>query len=433
MKPYLIMWPKSEEVSHINYHYTQLGEIVDYLDKKLPVKGIVKDCDVETCDIIELIKQKQIKKVVMNVAYENVKNSMELAEKIKENFEDVVILGYGQVTTMLPKIFKESKFDAIYKDGDSEICIKSFLENFETDSEMTKEKFCKLKGLSVIKSNKIVPVGKGEFISSEDWGISRKDRVPVEKYDKIKNKNRFVINDSRGCPFGCPHCLIQLTEGNKERRRSIKNFDEAIEEIKKDYKHIKIWAANFTLDKKYANEFCDMMIEKHPDVTWETATRIDLVKDIELLKKMKQAGCRQISLGVESLNNADLINTKDFSANQVDKVIKAVNQAGIKVKGCIMLGMPNQTKESIVNTIKFLLDRGVTIRPTIYTPYQLCDENTTIDELTNYNRKTYKNNNVPGVSHEQLIRLVKEPEKYEEILNVKNQTRVDYKEDDEAR
>ena len=29
---YLVVWPKSEEVSHLNYHYTQFGECIDYLN-----------------------------------------------------------------------------------------------------------------------------------------------------------------------------------------------------------------------------------------------------------------------------------------------------------------------------------------------------------------------------------------------------------------
>ena len=37
MGNYLIVWPKSEDVVHINYHYTQFGEVVDYLINMLKV------------------------------------------------------------------------------------------------------------------------------------------------------------------------------------------------------------------------------------------------------------------------------------------------------------------------------------------------------------------------------------------------------------
>ena len=52
----------------------------------------------------------------------------------------------------------------------------------------------------------------------------------------------------------------------------------ALADITQCYKHIKIWSANFTLKKQYVYEFCDVM-SKYPDVTWECATRIDLLED----------------------------------------------------------------------------------------------------------------------------------------------------------
>lgn len=259
---------------------------------------------------------------------------------------------------------------------------------------------------------------KGGHVSENQWGISDNREVPVKEYDKLKGKNRYVINISRGCPFGCEHCLIQLTEGRTERRRSIENLRRALGLICKDYKHIKVWAANFTLNKGYVHKFCEMMGEDYPDITWECATRIDLVRDIELLKKMHDSGCKQISLGIESLNNGDLIGTKDFKVQEIETAIDNIQSQGIKVKGCIMLGMPNQSRQSIVNTIAFLKRKNVTIRPTIYTPYHLINDDTHVNELSQYNRKTYENTSVKDITHKQLLKLVQNPYDYETILEL---------------
>lgn len=411
---YLVMWPKSENVVHINYHYTQFGEIIDYLDKKFPNSIIPSDCDVSSNDVIELIRTNNIKKVVMNVNYENAKNAFSMAKKMNEQFTGIQILAYGSLPKMLPNIFTNSDFNAIFKDGDYECCIESFLEN-------NLDEINKLNGLYLIHNGKLIETNRGNYIQSNQWGMSNKERVPVQEYDNIKGKNRYVINISRGCPYGCKHCLIQLTEGRRERRRSIDNLEKVIDKIKSDYKHIKIWAANFTLDKEYVKQFCELMREKYPDITWECATRIDLVRDKEMLQDMYKSGCRQISLGIESLNNDELIHTKDFNENEIKRAISDVHDAGIKVKGCIMLGMPNQTKESIVSTIKFLMDNQVIIRPTIYTPYHALGEKVDINMLSNYNRKTLKNNNVLGVTPDQLLQLVKDPYNYEQILELREE------------
>lgn len=417
MENYLIIWPKSEDIVHINYHYTQFGEYVDYLNQIFigKIKALDEDAEGE-CDIVELIEKNKISKVIVQVNYENAQNAFDLVEKIKEKY-NIPVMAYGNVTVMLPQLFEKSKFDVIFKDGDPEASIKSFLMFYDVEKsieELQKQLF----GVSIVKSGKLIHTQQGKYISSQYWGMSRDGIVPVSKYNEIKNKNRYVINISRGCPFGCEHCLVQLTEGRQERRRDIQNLMKVIEQVKQQYKHIKIWAANFTLDKEYVIKLCKMIEEKFPEITWECATRIDLVSDKEMLKEMHKAGCRKISIGVESLNNKELINTKEFSITEISNAISNIKQAGIAVNCCIMLGMPNQTKEDIIKTLQFLRNQEVSIRPTIYTPYQCISGDVTVKELGKYNRKTYKNDNVEGVTSEQLVELTKNPYKYEGILKI---------------
>ena len=423
MNKFLMVSPKSENVMHINYHYTQFGEVIDYLNKFFPDQIIALDEDVDSRNVFDIIKQNNIEKVVMQVNYENANNAFEMSEKIKKESSNIPILAYGNVPIMLPKLFLNSKFDAIHSSGDAEVSIKSFFRYYNAN-ESTEKLQESLRGTSIVTEQELIPTQSGQFIAPDNWGISKQDDVPIDEYDRIKGKDRFVINISRGCPFQCPHCLIQLTEGKLERRRSINNLKEAISTIQEKYKHIKVWAANFTLNKKYVSEFCEMMDSNFKDITWECATRIDLLNDNDMLNEMYKAGCRQISIGIESLNNNELIHTKDFTPDEISTVIDNVQQAGIQVKGCVMLGMPNQTKESIVRTFKFLKDRQVIIRPTIYTPYHHLTENiANISYISRYNRKTYPNSNVPGISHKQLIEIVKNPNNYEEILNsIQNKT-----------
>ncbi len=419
MNNYLIIWPKSEDIKHINYHYTQFGESIDYLKKYFPNQILAVDCDVNSDtnnkNIISYIKDNNIEKVVMQINYENANNAFEMCDNIKDKFENISVLGYGSIPIRLPELFVNSKFDVIHREGDQEPCIKSFLKyyNQNEETELIREKII---GGSIIKNGELLKTKPGLYISPDNWGMSNWEDVPTDEYSKIKGKNRYILNISRGCPFGCPHCLIQLTEGRRERRRSIENLEKAIEKISEKYQHIKIWAANFTLDKQYVKEFCNIML-KYPDITWECATRIDLTKDEQMLKEMHEAGCRQISLGIESLKNRELIGTKDFKKEEISGAISRIQRNGISVKGCVMVGMPNQKKEDIVDTFKFLTDRNVNIRPNVYTPYQMIPKNVKLKELSQYNRKTYENNNVKGVSSKTLQKLCKNPYDYENILN----------------
>ena len=93
MGNYLIVWPKSEDVVHINYHYTQFGEVVDYLNKHVEGSISAIDCDVQDIDVYKYIEQHNISKVALEVNYENARNAFVMAERIKENY-GIPILAY---------------------------------------------------------------------------------------------------------------------------------------------------------------------------------------------------------------------------------------------------------------------------------------------------------------------------------------------------
>ena len=415
MKKYLMIWPKSKEIVHINYHYSQFGEIIDYLNKKVNGKIYILDQDIDyNTKPLELIANNKIEKVIMMVNYENCVNAFELAKAIKDIKNDIPIFAYGPLTITLPNLFLSSPFNIIHSNGDCEIAIETFIKYYKNNM---KDNLKRLKGSKIVSFGRFYNTLKGEYISNEEWGLSKESIVPIKEYDNIKGKNRFVLNISRGCPFACEHCLIQLTEGRIERRRSIKNLKESIDVISKQYSHIKLWAANFTLNKGYVIEFCNIIRESYKNITWECATRIDLLEDEELLKLMSYSGCKQISIGVESLRNKDLIHTKDFNKEKIINAIKNIKNAGMKCKCCIMIGMPGQTREDIIEIFDFLNSNGATIRPTIYTPYHLLNEKNTLAEIVNYNRKTYKAININGVDYMQLLELIKNPTNYLEILN----------------
>ena len=55
----------------------------------------------------------------------------------------------------------------------------------------------------------------------------------------------------------------------------------------------------FTLNKQRALDICNGILEKGLDIKWVCDTRVDKI-DVELLKRMKEAGCSRVKIGVES-------------------------------------------------------------------------------------------------------------------------------------
>lgn len=259
----------------------------------------------------------------------------------------------------------------------------------------------------------------GKYIDINELGFCDLQKVPVNEYFNVKNKKRVIITISRGCPYNCPHCLVQKQEGHKDRRRNIEALEKYLYKIFNEYKYVKFFSPDFTLDKQYVIDLCEMLIKKFQGIEWECTTRMNFLDDENMLKKMSDAGCKQISLGIETINKNELAYIgKKYDVEKLEEIIKRVQKYNIKIKACIMLGIPGQSKESIIKTFSFLNRLQVEVRPTIYTPYQKINKDMSIDEIESYNRKLF-HTKVEGLTPLKLLKLVYEPKKFKEILDVK--------------
>ena len=71
---------------------------------------------------------------------------------------------------------------------------------------------------------------------------------------------------------------------------------------------------------------------------------------------MKQAGCWQISFGIESGSQEILaLINKRISLDQIRKAVEMTREAGIHSKGFFIIGHPAETRESIKRTIDFAI------------------------------------------------------------------------------
>lgn len=93
-------------------------------------------------------------------------------------------------------------------------------------------------GVGFIHQGNIEYITTGELTPISEWGFTKINRVPVRDYCKLSGKHRIVINITRGCPFRCPHCLVYLTQGGRERRREIPSIKNYLHTIYKEYSHI---------------------------------------------------------------------------------------------------------------------------------------------------------------------------------------------------
>ena len=154
-----------------------------------------------------------------------------------------------------------------------------------------------------------------------------------------------------GCPFRCSFCIANKL-GFKYRTAG--NVMEELEYIAKlKIREIFFEDMTFGLPRANAEEICNEIIKRELRFSWTCYSRVD-VTDYELLSLMKKAGCHTVIFGVESGNDMILKKyNKDIDKNKIIDTFKNCRKLGIKTVATFILGLPEETRETLKDTASF--------------------------------------------------------------------------------
>jgi len=183
-----------------------------------------------------------------------------------------------------------------------------------------------------------------------------------------------TLISGRGCPNSCTFCLLpQVFYGRRYRLRSARNVVAEIEydlELFPDLKEIMFEDDTLTADRNRTREICNEILRREINISWSANARADL-DDLDLMRLMKEAGCRMLVVGFEFGDQQVLDNVqKRLTIEQMKEFSALAKKAGIMVHGCFMVGGPGETKETTGKTMQLMRDlKADTIQITALTPY----------------------------------------------------------------
>lgn len=302
----------------------------------------------------------------------------EIARKIKFALPGTTIfVGGPHISSMGPETMERFPEFDIAVVGEGEEILVNLLDTLERGGDLK-------------TVNGLVFMEKGEIISKVCQTPKHKldknmDRLPMPAWDLLPdfpNAYRPALYDyprgpvasiaaSRGCPFHCKFCDTS-TFGAAVRAYSAQRVFDILVHLQAEYgiKHIMFVDDLFTASRKRTTELCELIINSGMRMSWSCASRVDVVKP-DLLGLMKQAGCWEISFGLET-GSDEMLKRMDKSA-AVEKSREALewtHAAGIRSKGLFMLGYPGETTETIALTKDFVKSVPLTIMNlTKFTPY----------------------------------------------------------------
>lgn len=214
-----------------------------------------------------------------------------------------------------------------------------------------------VKGLAFRKGGEVIINEARPLIDINTLPLPARHLIPLGRYRALHTA--ISMTTSRGCPFRCIFCIGRQMVGAKVRYRDpIKVVDELEMLAGYDFPQINISDDLFTAKKDHCFSICDEIIKRKLSFHWSSFARVDTV-DYDVLEKMKEAGCKHVSFGVESANEAILKTIKKgITLEKVRKAVQMCIDVGIGPHVSFILGLPGETPETIKETTEFGKELG---------------------------------------------------------------------------
>ncbi len=191
------------------------------------------------------------------------------------------------------------------------------------------------------RGSRAIPIPAHDLFTSHDYRYPFARRYPMAG-----------VYASYGCPYTCSFCITG------ELGTSMRPAANVIEELRT--------LASLGVHELFFQDQCfgcapragwdallDAMIAEDLQLGWWTFTRVDVI-DRELLRRMKRAGCHTLILGVESSSDEILRNhRKGYGTEAIRAAFRMCEEEDIRTAATFILGLPEETAESIAATIDF--------------------------------------------------------------------------------
>ena len=271
--------------------------------------------------------------------------SADPAAYLREGHVDVVARGEGEVTA-----------------GN---LARHFLESSPSDLR-------DIKGLSMRENG-------GVFHTEDQPYVEDLDTVPYPARDlmdwpayeattrRFHGVSQLTVMTARGCPFQCTWCCKPIF-GARYRHRSPENVAGELLELKAHYRPGMVRFADdiLTINRRKFMALADAIEGADAQIPFECLTRVDLV-DEEILRRLRDIGCRKILYGVESGSQRILDSMKKgIKVREVHEISQLTRALGIEQYWFLIYGYPPEDIHDLRLTIDMVRrlqpdDYGITV------------------------------------------------------------------------
>jgi anaerobic magnesium-protoporphyrin IX monomethyl ester cyclase len=340
-------------------------QLAAYLEREVEdVEVEVLDCNAEHVDWKDMEKRIELSSpdVVASSSLATcntyaVVRTLETAKKVSPNI--VTVTGGQHFTATARESLEEySCIDYIVR-GEGERTLTDFVRNAENKCVLG------IRGISFRHEGKIVHNPPRPLIGNLD-------ELPYPGYHLVKNsmsKYHFaamvgrdapfaLIEGGRGCPHECTFCTQWQYWQRTWRAKSPQRIADEMEFCHRNFGSEFIWLTDDNLGAgTRIGDIADEIIKRKmpDDVTWFVQARCDdIIKNKEILPKLRKSGLNWVLLGVENSDPSTLEDfNKGITPDDAKTAVKLLKENGIFAHAMLIIGNRKDTKESISRLRKF--------------------------------------------------------------------------------
>lgn len=190
---------------------------------------------------------------------------------------------------------------------------------------------------------------------------------PMPRFDllDIDRYNRLTVQTQRGCPFRCEFCAASIRISPTYKIKPVERVIAEVQSIKSLWKRpfIEFADDNSFVNKTHSKQLLRAIAKE--DIRWFTESDLAVAEDEELLDMLRDAGCAEILIGFEgtTFSGIDGVEQRsNWKARKVDSYLEAIRRIqdrGVRVNGCFVLGLDGAGTESFEAIWEFVQQSGL--------------------------------------------------------------------------
>ncbi|WP_437225924.1 B12-binding domain-containing radical SAM protein [Planctomicrobium sp. SH661] len=217
--------------------------------------------------------------------------------------------------------------------------------------------------LSDVETGSLNPLYRASRALPEtEWALPR--------LDLLENVARFTLQTQRGCPFACDFCAAsRLLE--RFREKPVQQIREELRAICQlcESPLIELADDNTFAGCRPADELLDAF--RISGARWFTESDWRIGERPDVLQGLATSGCVQVLIGMESMVfRYPGMGTKQAELQRLLDSVEAIQESGVAVNACFILGAEGETLASIDRLTDFLLEAPFAeVQLTLQTPF----------------------------------------------------------------